>query len=301
MHDMSPFVLRRILALRQFPILAGAELGELAMVAENMVDALFPAGAVVAPAGARPPALHLIVEGDLAARRSGRSWGPRQVFGTLEILARRELAEAVIAKQPTRTLQLASTEITEVLEENFGVLRAAVQGLAAQLAHRLPQLPRASIPEANPLGFVDRLIILRQQPAFAGARLDAVAMLAHASEEVTFPMGAVVARRGDPATAMCTLLEGVLHAEGTPLLAGDRISPYAALAELPHPATIEATTRARVLRTAASSIFDAIEDHTDLGLAMTRGFSSLILDHAEPARAPRPGAAIARRDRPSAR
>jgi CRP-like cAMP-binding protein len=298
MHDVSPFVLRRILALRQFPILAGAELGELAMLAENMADALFPAGAIVAPAGARPPALHLVVEGDLAG--AGRTWGPRQVFGTLEILARRDLVEAVIAARQTRTLQLASSEITEVLEENFSVLRATVQGLAARLAHVLPPLPRATIPDAEPLGFVDRLIILRQQRAFAGARLEALAMLAHSSEEVIYPMGAVVARRGDPATHLSTVVDGMLHAEGRMLVAGDRISPFAAIAELPHPATIEATTRTRVLRTSASAIFDAIEDHTDLGLAMTRGFSSLLLDHAEPARAPWPSAAIARRERPSA-
>jgi CRP-like cAMP-binding protein len=298
MHDVSPFVLRRILALRQFPILAGAELGELAMLAENLADALFPAGTIVAPAGARPPALHLVVEGDLAG--AGRTWGPRQVFGTLEILARRELAAAVIAERQTRTLQLPSSEITEVLEENFSVLRATVQGLAARLARVLPPLPRASIPDAEPLGFVDRLVILRQQRAFAGARLEALAMLAHSSEEVIYPVGAIVARRGDPATALSTILEGMLHADGATLVAGDRISPFAAIAELPHPATIEATTRARVLRTAATAIFDTIEDQTDLGLAMTRGFSSLLLDHAEPALATPRGAAIARAERPSA-
>lgn len=285
MRDMTPFLLRRMLALRQFPMLADAELGELAMLAENLIEATFAPGQIVAPAGVRPSALHLVVSGELASPSEGRTWGPRHAFGTLEVLARRALTGPVIATRPTQTLQLLSSEITEVLDENFGVLRAAVQGLSARMI-ALVRLPQISVPEVTPLGLVDRLIVLRQQAPFAHARLDALAMLAHASEELSFPAGAVVARRGELATATLVVVEGALHArrndsDAATLGPGQAIAPFETLAELPHPATLEATTAVRALASTATAIYDTIEDHTDLGLAMIRAFATTLLDARE--------------------
>ncbi len=281
MHDVSPFVLRRMLALRQFPMFAGAELGELAMLAENVAEPTLAPNALVAPGGVRPPALHLVLEGELAAPAEGRAWGPRHVFGTLEVLARRPLPSPVIATRPTRTLQLHSTEITEVLDENFGVLRATVQELAHRMMHR--RLPLLAVPDADPLGFVDRLIVLRQQPLFAEARLDALASLAHASEELAFGPGTVIARRGDLATSTLVVLEGSLHATTSDarthaLHRGHAIAAFETLAEQPHPRTLEAATRVRVLASTAAAIYDVLEDHTDLGLAMIRAFAASLLD-----------------------
>ena len=44
MADLHPFALRRILALRQFPVLCDAELGDLALFAENVAEVTLPAG-----------------------------------------------------------------------------------------------------------------------------------------------------------------------------------------------------------------------------------------------------------------
>ena len=289
MHDVSPFVLRRMLALRQFPMFAGAELGELAMLAENVAETTLSPGTLVAAAGVRPPALHLVLEGALAAPAEGRTWGPRHVFGTLEVLARRALATPVIATRATRTLALYSTEITEVLDENFGVLRATVQELAARMiAHA--HVPPIAVPDIEPLGFVDRLIVLRQHLPFADARLDALASLAHSSEELELAPGAILARRGDVATSMLVVLDGVVHAIGADaapraIQRGQAIAAFETLAEQAHPHTLEAATRVRVLASSAASIYDVIEDHTDLGLAMIRGFAAALLDARDP-RAP---------------
>jgi CRP-like cAMP-binding protein len=133
-------------------------------------------------------------------------------------------------------------------------------------------------PVADPLGFVDRLILLRRQPPFATARVDALAMLARALEEVLFPAGAIVTRCGESATAAYIIVEGSLQAidaDGLTriLEAGDTISSLETLADLTHAFTVQARTPVRALKHPATAIFDVVEDHADLGLTMIRGFA----------------------------
>jgi CRP-like cAMP-binding protein len=269
MVDETPHVLRRILALRTFDVLGTAELGELAMLAENMTDATFAAGSVIAPAGARLRALHFIVDGEVSTPRRERL-GARRVFGVLDVFARRELAAPALAIRDTRTFELQAADVTDILDENFGVLRAMLRELASRVVGRvLPATPFVGS-LARPLGFVDRLTLLRRQ--HASATFDALAMLAHASEEVVWTPGTVVARAGDVATAAYTMIEGDVHASGDgatrTLRAGDSIAMFETLAGAPHGLTFEARTSVRALKQSGASILDVIEDHSDLGLAM---------------------------------
>jgi len=291
MMDHDPFVLRRMLALRKFPMFSNAELGDLALVAENIAETSYPARAVIAAAGARPPALHLVVEGEITMRAPRRaSWGPSDVFGALEVLARRELTSPAIAARETRTLQLFSSDVTEVLEESFGVLRATLRELAARLAELAEKPPVIEVgSHGDPLGFLDRLILLRRQPLLSGARLDALTMLAHASDELRFAPGSALVRAGELATATHLVVEGTLRATDDTgivhtLAPGDSIGSLETLAEMSYPATIEALTPARTLATGASALFDTLEDHTDLGLAMIATFASALADRAQPRR-----------------
>jgi CRP-like cAMP-binding protein len=271
----DPFVLRRVLWLRQFPWLGEAELPEVAMLAENLTEVRFAAGAVVAPAHARPPAVHFVVEGELA--NATRTWGPRTIVGALEVLAKRPLVQEVVAVRESRTLQLAETDVAEILEENFGVLRAALRGLAHGMPRTLARVI-APPPLADPLGFVDRLMLLRTQPAYGGARLDALAALAHASAEVRFAPGTQIVRLGEPAVASFVIIEGWLAGPDGDLGPGHAIAALETLADLPHPATLESRTAVRALESSAGAIFDVLEDHSDLGIAMLAGFAGALAD-----------------------
>jgi CRP-like cAMP-binding protein len=279
MDDLHPFVLKRILALRQFRVLAAAELRELASLAENVSEARFAKGAVLAKAGVRQQALHLVLDGEVELQPSGQCVGPRDVLGALEVFAKREPTMTATATRPTHTLQLLASDVTDLLEENYSVLRATLQDLAARMvAHASSMRAPLTSPIADPLGFVDRLILLRKQPPFANARIDALAMLARAFEEVRVPAGTVLARRGEPAAAAFIVVEGMLQvANGDgiarTLEAGDTLSSFETLAELPHAVTATARTPVRALAHPATAIYDVIEDHTDLGLTMIRGFA----------------------------
>lgn len=271
----DPFVLRRVMWLRQVPWLGEADLPEVAMLAENLTEVRFAPGAVIAPAHVRPSALHFVVEGELA--NASRTWGPRSVVGALEILAKRPIVEEVVAMRETRTLQLAEADVAEILEENFGVLRAALRGLA----HGMPRThaqPVAPPPLADPLGFVDRLILLRAQPTYSGARLDALSALAHASSEVRFAPGTQIVREGERAMSSFVIIEGSLTGPDGELGPGDTIGALETLADLPHPATLESRTPVRALESSASAIFDVLEDHSDLGIAMLASFAGVLAD-----------------------
>ncbi|HSN30943.1 MAG TPA: cyclic nucleotide-binding domain-containing protein [Kofleriaceae bacterium] len=272
MGELDPFVLRRVLWLRQLSWLAEAELADLAVLADNLTELRYSRGALVLPGGVPPGALHLVIEGELAM--GSQTWGPRRVVGALEVLARRAMRAPVVATRETRTLQLVGSDAREILEENFGILRAALRGMASVLPEILPARPPHEL--GDPLGFVDRLILLRELPTFAGARLDALASLAHASHEIAIPAGAPIVRGGEPAIASLVIVEGSARGPLGELGPGSTIGALETLAEMPHAATIHATSRVRVLESGASALFDVIEDHTDLGMAMLASFASTL-------------------------
>src|SRR5512140_3276551 len=130
MRDSNPVLLRRMLALRQFPLCATADLAELAVVAENVVEARYRAGSIVAPAAARLSGLHLVLDGRIDA---GRPWGPRQIFGALEVFAGREPVTTAIAAAETQTLHLSAADLSDLLEDNFGIMLSVVREFAARM------------------------------------------------------------------------------------------------------------------------------------------------------------------------
>ncbi|HUJ60004.1 MAG TPA: cyclic nucleotide-binding domain-containing protein [Kofleriaceae bacterium] len=282
---MSPQLLRRMLALRQIRLLAGAELNELAMLAENVADATFVRGAVVARAGLPLRAIHVVLEGTIASPERGLAWGAHQVFGALEVLSGRPLASAAVATTSTRTLQLFADDVSDLLDDNFGLLRATLRELATAALAVPPHHAALAIPDVDPLGFVDRLLVLRQLAPLSGARLDGVAMLAQGATEVVVPPGVELVRAGEPAPIGHVIVEGALAArratgETRAVHPGDAIGLLELLAGADHGWTVETATRVRALECSATAMFDVIEDRTELGIAMIASLAAMLLDIA---------------------
>jgi CRP-like cAMP-binding protein len=276
MRDITPSTLRRILTLKQFPILCEAELGELAMFAENIAEVILPTGTIVASPGARLDALHLVLSGEIATTgRQRQTWGPGQVFGALEVLANREASQTAMTTVATTTLQLLAPDVAEILEDSFGVMLAALRGLAGAYVTgaRRPGACTLPDPASDSLGFVGRLMLLRQQLVFSAAPLESLVALAHASEEVSLPAGTLVTHAGRTETSSLVILEGTSSAVGASgvvrrLGPGDAIGHLEAIAGHPHEETIEVVEPVRALKVDVSRIFDIIEDHTELGRAI---------------------------------
>lgn len=280
---MSDHGLHRMLQLRRFPLLATIDLDELATIAENLVETTIPAGTPIATSGERLRGVHLILDGHITSATRSQTWPAHHVFGALEVLANRAVTTSAIAATDVRTLELSATDVGEVLEDNFGVLLATLRELASRLLDTAPSPAcRCCVATTAPLGLVERLILLRQQLPFASARLQALATLAHASEEVRWPAGTIIARAGEPASGGLVIVDGAaraLHSDHVQYLeAGSAIGHLETLAGAAYRATIETTQPVRALRSGASAIFDVLEDHTDVALAMTATFAGALLD-----------------------
>ena len=288
MIDLGRDVRRQMLTLRQVPLLATSELGELAMIAENVREVAFERDARIAVAGEPPAALHVVVSGAIVTPPMTTRWGPRQVFGALELLAGRPLRAPAIAVEVTRTLELGAQDIEDLLAENPGMLRQLLRQLAIAMMVGGAAAPAASGTRATePLGFVERLAVLRRQPVYAGARLDALAVLAQSSQEVAFLPGDVIARAGELVTSSYLVVDGeiCLERDELPCAAGPgaALAMIESLASGAHLGTARAQTRVRVLAWEATALFDVIEDHPQLGRAVIASLASWLLDHARSA------------------
>lgn len=281
MADFNPAMLRRVLMLRQFPLLSVAGLDELATVAENLVESYYPPGAIVARSNWRAPNIQLIIDGRIES--NGHAWGPRQVFGALEVFAGRPVSTTAIAKEPTRCLELGAHEIAELLEDNFGLLVSTLRELASRMLPLAPKAPRLPAIDklGAPLGLVERLILLRQQRPFAQARLQALSMLANTSDELLFTAGSVLVAEGEPATDGYIILEGSLKtSRGDVIGPGTQVGQLETLANAKYTMTVETTTPVRALRSSGTAMLDMLEDHTDIGIAMIASFARALLDAA---------------------
>jgi hypothetical protein len=288
MRKYAPLTVQRMLTLRQLPGFGDADLSELATIAENVVERTFAPRATVAEPGGRFPAIHLVVEGRLEAAASRHAWGPRRLFGALETIAGRAVPERVVAASATRTLELATADLTELLEDNYSVLSSARRTLACRLL-ALGAAPAAHRPalvddRRRPLGMVERLVILRAQPRFAGASIQALSALAQAAEELQIPARSPIHRAGEDAGGMLVILDGVaraLRAAGPDtLVPGAELGALESLAERPYAADVDAVTAVRALRLPGAALLDVMEDHTDFAITLIGRLAGELLDRA---------------------
>lgn len=293
MREHAPITIQRMLTLRQVPGFADADLSELATIAENLVERTFVAGSTVATPAARVPAIHLILEGRLESATARHAWGPRDLFGALEAIAGRTVPDRVVATSETRTLQLSTTDFSEILEDNYTVLSSARRMLARKLAEvgrTLAHRPRVLVDDVpGPLGLVDRLLILRGQLPFARASIQALSALAQATEELHFPAGSPIHRAGEDADGVLVILDGVarIHRAGgrakSPdvLASGAAIGALETLGELAYATDVDSISALRVLRLPSAALFDVMEDHTDFAIALVSKLASELLDLAQ--------------------
>jgi CRP-like cAMP-binding protein len=286
MRDHAPITIQRMLTLRQFPGFADADLGELATIAENLVERTYIPGATVATPASRVPAIHLVIDGRLEGASSRNAWGPRSAVGALEAIAGRAMTDRVVATKETRTLQLATADFAEILEDNYSVLSSARRMLARRLLAldtALVMRPRALVDDfVEPLGMVERLLILRAQLPFARAKLQALSTLAQAAEELRFPARTTIFEAGEDANGVLVILDGLAklrRVNGPDLvMAGAAIGALETLAELPLSSAIESVTPLRVLRLPGAALFDVMEDHTDFAISLVGRLAAELLD-----------------------
>jgi CRP-like cAMP-binding protein len=246
--------------------------------------------------GEPPESIFFSREGRLRLERDGASpwiFEGRTVIGVFDALLDRPHARTAIAETDLHLLKLRVDSWLELLEDSFGLARAAVRNsvitVAALEARRwtAEEAPHGAVitqvpPALGPLAFVERLAVLAEIPLLRGAGIQVLVELADLMEEVTFEPGETIFERGNLRGETLLVLQG--EAQGNRLDPGLRVvfgpgSVVGGVASLGEPVLAweaRAITRVRALSMRLEDWFDLMEEHFDLlrsalsGMALQR-------------------------------
>lgn len=223
----SASTIERMLAIKALPVFVDVHPDELAVIAEYVRLCTFRRGDTLY-AGAQAPVstIHLVLDGRVTEHRGGRLFtthGPQHVLGGEDALALSAADVVAVAEEDTRTLAIERDHLRDVLEDNFGVLSAALQGVAAATL----RLRRRIVPSA---GYVDppppapepsqlpgelgaRVAFLWEHTGLRHARVRTLGQLASDAESVALGDGERLWAVGDPAEHALIVVAGRVHCE----------------------------------------------------------------------------------------
>ncbi len=219
--------IQRLLAIKAMPLFADVHPDELAVVAEYARIRTFRRGETLY-SGERLPvsSIHLVLDGSVTEYRGGRPFvthGPHHVLGGEDALALSASDVAAVADEDTRTLAIERDRLRDVLEDNFGVLSAGLQGVAAAtLRLRRRIIPSAGWPEppgptsgTGPVGddLGARVAFLWKETWLRRARIRTLGQLARDAESVILRNGERLWATGDDAEDALVVLEGRVGCE----------------------------------------------------------------------------------------
>jgi CRP-like cAMP-binding protein len=285
----------RMLAIKALPLLADLDPDELAVLAEHARFCTFAEGETVF-AGAEAPVerIHLVLDGSVVEHRGGRPFrthGPQRVVGGVDALARTTADVLAVATEETRTLAIDRADLRDVLEDNFGVLAATLQGVAAatlRLRRRL--VPSAGFPargDAAPsvAGSLDelgaRIAFLHRYTWLGDARVRTLGQIAREAEPISVAAGASIWREGETADHGAVVVRGTVGCETADGRQRFEVGPGAVIG-LEEALAMDVRWHAATARTAVSflgisraAFVDVLEDDPDTALELLAALATV--------------------------
>ncbi len=252
-------------------------------LARNMRDVHLHAGDVLYRKGDPTVGHYFVVYGEIMLAAEGvPSWklGDRSLIGTIDLTLDRPRTRTATATRDTHLLEMPASDWLDMLEDNFELTARSIEGLAEAI-HALrsglgivleePARPPLvlSAPD-DELGLVDRVLVLRGVPLFAGGEVQALLDLAAHAAEVDMEEGDLLVLRGDPSDAMFVIVNGEVTAATSPKTPEERFGPgtlvFGSRAATSRGLGFEAraATRTRILRIVREDYFDVMEEHFGL-------------------------------------
>ncbi len=200
----------RVLALRAMPAFEPLDEDDLALLAEHARVRRFAPGAQILIEGQQLDRVHALMEGHVQVTRDGEMLADLRGTGHVGLISHlaEQRAPGAVAVSETQTLEIPAEVITIAAHERFDIARNSVRLIAAELLARRGQLPIAPGGDDEPpigvhrprnLTLVEKMISIRQVPAFANANFDAIAELAKHARDLRFQPGDTLWQIGDPA------------------------------------------------------------------------------------------------------
>jgi CRP-like cAMP-binding protein len=277
----------------------GEEVADSAALAQRMDKRFVAQGEYLYRVGSSADRVYFILTGAISLVRLGigtREFGPRGVLGLIDASLGRPHAFDAIAREDTAVLELNIEDWFEFLEDNFALTCRIVRGLARRLPPSSPPRPdlsrptaflhkkrrtlgggenrRASLGPTLDLSFVERLAVLRACPALGGARIQALARLAHFAEMLFIGAGEM-RRLEAPAlyvvetgrvVSTTTDKEGNSWQEET--RPGGAVAGLGLLEPGPFACELTAVEPSTLFRIPTERIFDVMEDHFSVALSL---------------------------------
>jgi CRP-like cAMP-binding protein len=151
-----------------------------------------------------------LVRGKVRMTKPGKTdwtFGDRSLIGAIDAILAQPHARTAIVEEPSHLLEVPAGVWLELLEDSFVMTQLAVQAMARrvdELRRRPPPLggfdpaPARTEADAPPEHLVDRVLLLRDVPLFAGATTQPIVSLAALAAvrtagagEAVFPPGAL--------------------------------------------------------------------------------------------------------------
>jgi CRP-like cAMP-binding protein len=279
----------RVLALRACRSFDTLTPAELAQIAGHLRTRRFSKGAELVRPGVPRSAMQFIVRGHVQVSRGGetaRRVGPHETIGDLAELFRDEPAPRVVAVEETLALELDRADIEDLLEDEFPIFLGVLRGMARELSHapsavfHAVEAPyekplRGVAPrEASPLGWVERILVLRRTLDFADAEVDALGELARQATELVVASGTRLWVEGDPSNYFLVLITGHVSArtgrERFEFGPGSAVGALDSLSSDARWFSATAEDHVRALRIPAHSLLELMEDNLGLGINLLR-------------------------------
>lgn len=285
----------RFLFLRTIPVLSGLPADAVRVVAAYTREATYPDGTYVYRQGQPATHVHYIVEGSIEIRRNGhpvRTLVKTEVAGGVSAMAGDDQGYDGVAIGDTVTLRIPSDDTQEILEDHFVLLRGILEGTGREVLRSLRQLgpsagfepPEADVPHpTRPLDLVEKMAFLRQSAAFQQAHIEAISDLAQEMVEQRIDAGTELWKPGDAGGYFLLLVSGRVECDADDptqhfvLGPGDSVGGNEAMAGEPRWFRATTTQDVVALRIDAESIYDVLEDHFEMALALIRSVMASVM------------------------
>jgi CRP-like cAMP-binding protein len=283
---MRPDAESRLGAVQRELFMRSMAIGALSSAARQLGNAMrevfFEAGSVIYELGSPADDVYFIVSGSVKLVRDGApAWelGPRSVVGGMDADLDRPRSRTAVALTDVEALVLRNDDRLEVLEDNFEQTRRLILFVGERLHQLTLALPSGGFgdpaepgpePEAEPLPLVERVLSLRDVPAFSKASIQALVTLAPAAEELRIDAGQTLFRSGEVRGVFFVIARGLIELERSQPPGKARFGPASivggssAFGDMERFYTARAVRASVLLRIREDDFFDVMEDHFDL-------------------------------------
>jgi CRP-like cAMP-binding protein len=283
--------------------------GQLSIVADQMHDRSFKAGAVLMREGEAPVAAYSLVRGRVRVSRRGQvlgEVGPGAAVGVGGIVSRDALGLGVVAVTDVLALELDRETLVDVFEDFFPFLLEAIRETSRQHLDRIKKLKQVpdQLPAIHPepsladgLDFVDRLLLLKTpEGPFERSSIDALAEIAQRARHRSIQPGTTLWSEGERAGTACLIVRGSIQCsasrpdESVQFRAGSgtAIGALESIARQRRWHDAVAETRVDVLEHDTNDLIDVFEDNVEMAMDFLAWVSSAALNLIETTFGPGP-------------